>query len=885
MLLFLAYILIGILYWRIQVLGDRLDLVARTRPVRFPEPPPSEPTPRPAPVPTPAATPEPPAAPRPTPIPVSTPIIARPALAPAPSASEKLEHFATAADGWEELVGGNILNKLGALVLVIGLALFLSYSFANMGPAGRAFTGLSLSIAILGGGVFAETQERYRTFARGVMAAGWAGIYFTTYAMHALPATQIIDSPVIGTMLLVAIAVAMVAHSLRYRVESLTGLAFGCIFAALALSSLNTFVAISLIPLAASMLYLARRFQWHTLALFAAAATYAVFLTRPASDSSLASIQTMLFIFWAMFEGFDLLRLHSTDTNADPDRALFGLNALAGLSASAVLWSRMAPDSMWMFSAGASVLYLASTWLRFAVGPNSNYEFTLILSSSLAALAIFARVPGLWRSLGLMLEAEALFLAAHFLRVRVAKLLSAFGFAGALAFIWGHFGTTNILGLFDVHDTTPSFVALASLFYLNRWLSKDPSYWSYFASIGITIVAASETTRVESLSTVLLVWSLLLFEFGYRKGLVEFRIQAYAVALLSTFAGLLDAWTWSCAVAASIAYAQAVRASRWLKDLPEKEQLVLRYGSAAGTTLFTTLLIHRLAPSSYEAILLLAASALFIELADSGWPKELRNPAVAMNVVALFRLLGIHMSEVQKQPAPHTIVAFAGAALIYFWFTARLLRSTRPEATILRSGTCAVASMLALTLSWMLTPAPFVPVTFAVLAMLLWEGGLAAGAIDVVWIGRAVSVISAAALLFDVPADPSTRVAIRITIAAAQLRLRFRIRDQELSAAHGILAALLTTATLFDEVSGGMLTLSWSLEGAALLTLGFVARDRWLRLPGLALLLTCIAKVFVYDLRNLETFYRILSFIGLGVILLAVSWIYTRFQEQLRKLL
>jgi uncharacterized membrane protein len=58
-----------------------------------------------------------------------------------------------------------------------------------------------------------------------------------------------------------------------------------------------------------------------------------------------------------------------------------------------------------------------------------------------------------------------------------------------------------------------------------------------------------------------------------------------------------------------------------------------------------------------------------------------------------------------------------------------------------------------------------------------------------------------------------------------------------------------------------------------------------LRLAGLALLLGCIAKLFAYDLRSLETFFRILSFIGLGVILLAVSWIYTRFKEQLRRYL
>jgi uncharacterized membrane protein len=43
--------------------------------------------------------------------------------------------------------------------------------------------------------------------------------------------------------------------------------------------------------------------------------------------------------------------------------------------------------------------------------------------------------------------------------------------------------------------------------------------------------------------------------------------------------------------------------------------------------------------------------------------------------------------------------------------------------------------------------------------------------------------------------------------------------------------------------------------------------------------------LFLYDLRNLETLYRILSFVALGLILLSVSWIYSRFREQVEKLL
>jgi uncharacterized membrane protein len=102
---------------------------------------------------------------------------------------------------------------------------------------------------------------------------------------------------------------------------------------------------------------------------------------------------------------------------------------------------------------------------------------------------------------------------------------------------------------------------------------------------------------------------------------------------------------------------------------------------------------------------------------------------------------------------------------------------------------------------------------------------------------------------------------------------------------YSALGTLLIMAKLFSEVSGGLLTVSWALESVALLGCGFALRERVLRVEGLALLFACILKVFLYDLRNLETVYRILSFIALGVILLAVSWIYTRFHEHVRRLL
>jgi len=70
-----------------------------------------------------------------------------------------------------------------------------------------------------------------------------------------------------------------------------------------------------------------------------------------------------------------------------------------------------------------------------------------------------------------------------------------------------------------------------------------------------------------------------------------------------------------------------------------------------------------------------------------------------------------------------------------------------------------------------------------------------------------------------------------------------------------------------------------------LLGAGFALTDRTLRLSGLVIFLLCLGRLFTYDLRALDTFSRILSFIVLGIVLLAASWVYTRFREKLRNLL
>jgi uncharacterized membrane protein len=68
----------------------------------------------------------------------------------------------------------------------------------------------------------------------------------------------------------------------------------------------------------------------------------------------------------------------------------------------------------------------------------------------------------------------------------------------------------------------------------------------------------------------------------------------------------------------------------------------------------------------------------------------------------------------------------------------------------------------------------------------------------------------------------------------------------------------------------------WLLYGASLMALGFWKRSAFVRWQALVLMAFTIGKVFLYDVSALDKGYRIVSFVALGGVLLAVSFIYQR---------
>jgi uncharacterized membrane protein len=97
---------------------------------------------------------------------------------------------------------------------------------------------------------------------------------------------------------------------------------------------------------------------------------------------------------------------------------------------------------------------------------------------------------------------------------------------------------------------------------------------------------------------------------------------------------------------------------------------------------------------------------------------------------------------------------------------------------------------------------------------------------------------------------------------------------------NGITASIMDYEALAELRLAQQFSLSiiWGIYGGVMLVLGFLRRSLLLRIMALLLLGLTIVKVFIVDFSSLDKIYRIISAFVLGLILLAVSFLYHRFR-------
>jgi uncharacterized membrane protein len=734
-----------------------------------------------------------------------------PVPAPAPS------------QAWEAILGGSWLNKIGVLLLVIGLVLFIRYSFGMMGPAGRVAVSVAVSASMLMAGAVLERREKYRVPARGLLGGGWAALYATTFAAHGIEAARVIENPTLATLLLAAVALGMVLHSLRYRSQTVTGIAYFVAFVTLAITELNVFAVVALVPLAASLLYLAYRFRWTGMALAGLPATYGIYMLHAARSSggSLALGQTVLFVYWLVFEGFDLLDSARRRTSADNASGVFPLNVVFFAAVSAIQWQTASEHTLYQFFVLAAAAYLLSALVRLSIRPPSDfpaessaldratrggYEGSVTLAATFTAVAIALKLSGLNLAVALMAEAELLFLAGLAFRQRLLRHLATalFVIANAPLLTVSPDKYVTIAGA-QWHSWSPVALLEAAVFYLNRFVANRGAFYSS-AAAGLLLVTLGLELRLEFVGLGWLFLGMALYEVGLAKRLKDFAIQSYCAGgaglLMLLCKNVIDTtrhtgWPgWMPQICGSVVlYALAIRVSYPSRDREEAVSTVVNLTSLMGTVLLATFLFNTL-PDSLTVV---------------GW--------AALGLILL--VLGARLGHIGLR-----MQSYALAVVTFGW-------------------------------TW--------AVNFGL------DGDYAGVPAKILITSAVVASLFAAELLSPRPSDGAVEPN-EFRRAEAHARFLF-----------SWLAAALLALLLEHEVTGRLLTVAWGIQGLGLLFAGFPLRERPMRFAGLFLLLVCVLKLFLLDLRNLDMPFRVLSFVVLGVILIGVSFFYSRYRERISR--
>lgn len=112
-------------------------------------------------------------------------------------------------------------------------------------------------------------------------------------------------------------------------------------------------------------------------------------------------------------------------------------------------------------------------------------------------------------------------------------------------------------------------------------------------------------------------------------------------------------------------------------------------------------------------------------------------------------------------------------------------------------------------------------------------------------------------------------------LAAVYLMLGRRAQPQ-LRATHLALAVGFVSVAIALRLEEVWISVGWFVEAALLMAVGFWRNSAYVRWLALGLIAATVAKVFAYDIWDLSRGYRIVSFVFLGVLLLAVSFAYQR---------
>ena len=273
---------------------------------------------------------------------------------------------------WEALIGGNIFNKVGALLLVIGIMSFMSYYGTRMGPAGRAAGCALASLALLGIGRMGGAPRKISDVCGRPDRWGMGGavcdvirhLCSASRAHHRQPFHRI-----------AAGAAGRRGDDCALASLSCPGHHGGCILLRVCGAGHHPstlFAVLALIPLAGAVLYLAQRFDWYLMALMGVFATYGACAARfvgRAADGIGDAVHRLLGAVRSLRHHAFLTPRERLGSGVDlpaKRRRFFG-------AVVCVVDQQVAGD-FWEFSVCAALLYLVSTLWRVKIENDRGFD-------------------------------------------------------------------------------------------------------------------------------------------------------------------------------------------------------------------------------------------------------------------------------------------------------------------------------------------------------------------------------------------------------------------------------------------------------------------------------------------------------------------------------
>ena len=565
--------------------------------------------------------------------------------APRPTAQQRMKSvFAL-----EETLGTNWLNKLGIIILVLGVALFGIYELGQLGPAGKVALSYAASAVLLGAGIFFENRERYRVLGHTLIGGGWAVLFFTTYGLNHIDAMRVLSSEVADLVLMLAVAIAMVVHTLRYRSQLVTGLAFLLAYTTVTLSHDNVYSLAAGVILALGLVSITIKLNWFELEVFGILSSflnhlywlYKLLGVEGAHGQAFPEYQAstaLLFFYWFVFRISYVVRKIKTpfEEHVSTVAALLNTLLLLGIMKFQSVHPELAFYALLVIGAAEFcfaqlpitkrrreafiILSVLGTALMVASVPfhytGNNVVILWLVGAEAFLVAGVVMKEVVFRRLGLLtgLLAGAHLVVVDFMQLVTFRNLSeemllSVGILFALCAVtyylnalfigeyWQELFTDTLnSNLLSLHSYLGGFAAMASAWAL---CSRD---WTALAFAGVMLALAAICLKSKSIH--------LQVQYGLIGALTLYRVLAVNMHMESPPPAHVSMRLWTIPFLAAAFYL----AAKWAALRDDPNQRTVRGLFAVAGTILTTLLIYYEVPELWRPLAAIVFAVVLLEV-------------------------------------------------------------------------------------------------------------------------------------------------------------------------------------------------------------------------------------------------------------------------------